>query len=164
MPEAGVRAICPYLRGRGQQTRQLHPSDDNHCLVTASIHLPHSQQSRFCLGGHYESCRRYIAQKDRPLPLYVTGVRPKSVQMTPPPPPLRVRFWRRPWFRLLLRLVVLALLVMVVFWGWRWQQDLVPRRELVRPPMPTAIPAPTQQPARIFLAPTYSAPASKIER
>lgn len=160
MPEhAEAALICPYLRGRRQIHPHLTPSDENHCLVTASIHLPHPQQTRFCLGGRYETCSRFQQQQQRPLPRYVTGVTPTLVTISPPPPPLTPLLWRRPWFRSMLQILFMVLIVILVIWGWRWQQTQV---RVVATPVPLATPAylPIKTPPSLFEAPVYSVPAS----
>ncbi len=155
MSEGGPgRRICPYLRGRRQPQPYLQPSDLNHCIVAASIHLPQAQQSRFCLGGQYGQCSRFSRQQADIVPKYITGV------PTEPPPPavtvptLPVLLWRRPFFRpLVMTFAILALVVIMVF-GWRWRQDSLPAGVTPRPPLPTAIVAPTLQSTSPFVRPT----------
>lgn len=158
MPEASESRMCPYLRGRRQPQVQPVPSIENHCLVTASIHLPRTQQSRYCLGGHHETCARFQRQNNQPLPGYVTGVTPAAVTTSPPPPPLTPLIWRRPWFRALMRLFFIVLIAGLVVWGWRWQQQQVQPRWIPRPPLPTSLSVPTPVIDTLFQPPSYSVP------
>ena len=142
--------VCAYLRGRRQPEPLLLPSDDNHCVLAASIHLPHAQQSRFCLGGRYSTCNRYERQQDRPLPQYVVGVRP-----APAPPPVRAPEratlpWRRPWWRPAMLWLLAALFAAFVIVAWRWQDQRISPRITPRPPLPTAIAQPTVEATTIF--------------
>jgi len=151
MPEPVVDTqVCPYLRGRRQPPPVLTPSDDNHCVLAASIHLPHAQQSRFCLGGRYAACSRYERQQDRPLPNYVAGVRP-----APAPPPVQAPerttlLWRRPWWRPAMLWLLAILFAAFVIVAWRWQDQLTQPRLTPRPPLPTAIVQPTGVATTIF--------------
>ncbi|NUQ39725.1 MAG: hypothetical protein HUU23_18435, partial [Caldilineales bacterium] len=92
-PDPPETRVCPHLRGRRQMQPLLAPSADNHCILAASIHLPQSQQSRFCLGGRYRACSRFQRQQDRPLPRYVTGVSAPPPPPPPPPPELPTLPW-----------------------------------------------------------------------
>ncbi len=151
MPEPVVsKQVCPYLRGRHQPDPILLPSDDNHCVLAASIHLPHSQQTRYCLGGRYAACSRYDRQQDRPLPNYVLGVSPAP---TPPPvqaPERSTLLWRRPWFRPAVMWVIAALFVVFVVMAWRWQDQRTQPRITPRPPLPTAIAQPSIEATTVF--------------
>ncbi|HEY53828.1 MAG TPA: hypothetical protein G4N94_10255 [Caldilineae bacterium] len=155
MPEpiSGAQ-VCPYLRGRRQASPVLMPSDDNHCVLAASIHLPHAQQSRFCLGGRYAACSRYKRQRDRPLPKYVVGVRP-----APAPPPVQAPerptlLWRRSWFRPALLWGLAVVFALLVIMAWRWQEQRTQPRITPRPPLPTIIALPTAEAPTIFDPPS----------
>lgn len=129
----------------------LAPGPDNQCILAASIHLPQSQQARFCLGGRYRACSRFQRQQDRPLPRYVTGV---AAGPAPPPPParlpeMRTLPWRQPWGRQLLRLLLLTLWLTLAILAWQWRQstlapvarevgDLTPPRPPITRPTPDA--------------------------
>lgn len=158
--DAGVAStdrVCPYLRGRYQPAPVLAPSEANHCLIVASIHLPRSQQTRYCLGGHFGQCPRYTRQQKTPLPKYITGVRPAPVAMPPPPPQLRRLPWRTPLGRRLVRLIPVVLLVLLIILGWRWRQTHTTVYITPRPPLPTPLIVPTLTPAQPFAAPTAGA-------
>ena len=91
MAEVSERGIvCPYLRGRRTPTPNLEPGDDNHCILAASIHLPRTQQMRYCLGGNYEPCPRFQRQKTEALPLYITGIPPAPPVTMPRAPTCRI--------------------------------------------------------------------------
>ncbi len=144
MPELEANEqVCPYLRGRRQPAPVLTPSDDNHCVLAASIHLPHAQQSRYCLGGRYRSCSRFERQQDRPLPRYVVGLRPSPASAPVQAPERSTLLWRRPWFRQVVLWMVVAVFVVLVIAGWRWQDQRTEPRVTPRPPLPTAIVQPT---------------------
>ncbi|RME81998.1 MAG: hypothetical protein D6775_12095 [Caldilineae bacterium] len=131
--------VCPYLRGRHQSYPVLEPDEDNQCILTASIHLPRSQQSRFCLGGNHARCSRYQRHGDRPVPPYVTGIRPAEVNTEVPVPDLPLLVWRRPWFRRMLRVLVVLVLALAVVLAWRWRVQTMPHRIT---PVPTLPPTP----------------------
>jgi hypothetical protein len=137
MPEvAPADRVCPYLRGRSQREPVLQPSWDNHCTVIPAIHLPAAQQARYCLGGRYAECPRFRRQRDRPLPSYVTGV-PTS----PPPPTVvvpdrPVLWWRRPWGRRVLTVLMAMALLGLGVAGWHWRAARLDK-------LPTPVPVPT---------------------
>ncbi|NOX62313.1 MAG: hypothetical protein GXP42_10285 [Chloroflexi bacterium] len=149
-----TQTFCPYLRGRYGPQPDETPGEGNHCILAASIHLPRSQQTRFCLTGRFEQCSRYRRQADRPLPAYITGVR---VEPLPPPrqrPDLPDLPWRRPLARRLARLVPILVLLALLVLGWRYRQSATPARIYTRPPLPTPIQAPSPTYENPFLPPT----------
>lgn len=155
MPDGeGTARVCPYLRGRYQSAPNLTPGDANSCVLAAFIHLPHSQQSRYCLGGQYPSCARYTRQRTQPMPRYLTGI--PSVAVPPPkaPPAMRTLWWRLPIGRVVLKAVVVLLFIGLVVLGWRWRTSSLPMQLTPRPPLPTAIPAPTVVAPDLFSLPT----------
>ena len=135
--------VCPHLRGRRQPAPLLMPSDDNHCVLAASIHLPHAQQSRYCLGGRYSSCSRFERQQDRPLPKYVVGVGPSPVAAPVVAPERSTLIWRRPWFRQVVLWFLVVVFVAILAVAWRWQDQRTEPRITPRPALPTAIAQPT---------------------
>ena len=151
--------VCPHLRGRYRSEPNLTPSDANSCVLAAFIHLPQSQQSRYCLGGQYTTCARYVRQRTQPLPRYLTGI--PSVAPPPPqvPPTLPTLCWRLPFGRRVLRAVVIIFFVGLVVLGWRWRTSSLSIQLTPRPPLPTAIPAPTLTPPDLFSQPTVGPPA-----
>lgn len=156
MPEpAPADRICPYLRGRRRSEPVPEPSWDNHCAVVSAVHLPTAQQARFCLGGRYAECPRYIRQQTHPLPRYITGI-----SSPPPPPPvvppaLPTLWWRRPWGRWMLRLVMLTALLVLAWLGWRWRATTVPLPVEVRTTPPIVWTAPTPSVRSPYLPPVY---------
>lgn len=155
MPEPAGQRSCPYLRGRRRAEPFLTPHEENHCLVAASIYLPPTWQSRYCLGGRHAACPRFELQSDRPLPQYVTGVQPPEVYVSPPPPPLQPRFWRRPLAKMLIRWLLIALFVGAVVAAWRWQMSQITPRQLIRQPLPTPVIVPVEQQLAPWLPPAY---------
>ncbi len=136
----------------------LAPSADNHCILAASIHLPQSQQSRFCLGGRYRACSRFQRQQDRPLPRYVTGVSAPPPPPPPPPPELPTLPWRRAWGRQFLRLVLLALAFTLILLAWQWRQSTLPPLDLTRPPLSQTPPPSLPPPSETVLSPFHRPP------
>lgn len=151
MPEAeAADRVCPYLRGRQQPEPLLSPSDNNHCVLAASIHLPGSQQSRYCLGGNYHACSRFVRQQERPLPSYVMGIPPAPPPPGPEVPPLSTLIWRRWWFRKLVMYLLIVLFLALVVLGWNWRRATIQPRITPRPPLPTTLPLPTLEATSLF--------------
>ncbi|MCO6452429.1 MAG: hypothetical protein J5I90_16745 [Caldilineales bacterium] len=143
MAEAQVRIIaCPYLRGRRSPEPELDPGDFNHCILAASIHLPRTQQMRYCLGGNHEQCPRFQRQATQPLPTYVTGIPPAPPVKMPPKPDLPDLPWRSRRVRRIARWLPILILLLLLFFGWRYQQSNLQPTRLVRPPLPTPIATP----------------------
>ena len=146
MPEEtpSIERVCPFLRGRNASDPAATPGDDNYCLLASSIHLPRMQQTRYCLGGHFEQCQRYQIQGNRPLPRYVRGARPMNVRPSAPTVKLRTLPWRHPWApRALKWLVILGLTALfIALWQWRIANThpYVVKRDFV--PTPVVTPAP----------------------
>ena len=95
-----------------------------------------------------------MRQRTQPLPRYLTGI--PSVAPPPPrtPPTLRTLWWRLPHGRVVLRAFVILVFVGLVVMGWRWRTSSLPIELTPRPPLPTAIPAPTLTPPDLFSLPT----------
>ena len=161
MPEERppIERVCPYLRGRGGSGPVPTPDDGNRCLLASSIHLPRTQQTRYCLGGRFEQCPRYQRQEARPIPRYVRGARPMNVRPSAPTLRLRTLPWRYPWVPGLLTWLVILLLVVlfIVLWQWRMAhtQPYVVKRDIV--PTPVITPAAPEIPAN-YLRPTAGPP------
>ena len=153
-----IERVCPYLRGRSASHPALTPGPDNYCLLASSIHLPRAQQTRYCLGGHFEQCHRYQLQGDRPLPRYVRGARPMNVRASAPTVKLRTLPWRHPRApRALKWLIILSLTALfIALWQWRMTNihPYVVKRDSV--PTPVVTPAP-EIPIR-YLRPTEGPP------
>jgi len=161
MPEETppIERVCPFLRGRGDSGPVLTPSDENTCLLASSIHLPRVQQTRYCLGGHFEQCQRYQLQGNRPIPRYVRGARPMNVRPSAPTVRLRTLPWRYPWVpRALKWLLILTIAALfLALWQWRMSnvQPYVVKRETIPTPIVTSTP---EMPVR-YLPPTEGPPA-----
>lgn len=151
--------VCPYLRGRYQGDPALTPSLSNHCVLAASIHLPTAQQSRYCLGGQHPTCSRFLRQQARPLPRYVTGIPAPLPAILPPRPDLPTLWWRRPWGRIAIRLLLALVLVGMIVLGWRWRSASIPARFSSRPQLPTPIVAVTPTPINPYLPPRLGPPS-----
>lgn len=161
MPEpAPIERVCPYLRGRHWPAPVLQPSPHNHCILAASIHLPQTQQGRYCLGGRHAQCPRFQRQAEAPLPRYITGVPTAPPPPLPAPPELGTILWRRPITRTILRWLLVAVLVALLVSGWRWRQNSLTPRLTPRPPLPTAI-APLPDPGPNPFAPSKLVPGSR---
>ncbi len=156
MPEtAAVGRVCPFLRGRNGVKDVLEPGEDNYCLLASSIHLPRSQQTRFCLGGRYEQCTRYQLQGNRPIPRYVRGARPMNVRASAPVLQLKTLPWRYPWVRPLLKWTVIILLVVSFVMLWRWRMANTPPYIVERDTLPAAATTPpTPEIPSNYLRPT----------
>lgn len=159
MPEhPSVTNVCPYLRGRHQTEPSLTPGDDNRCLLASSIYLPHAQQSRYCLGGHYKDCPRYQQQQNRPVPRYVRGASPPDVHPVAPTQPLNPLPWRHPWVAPIVKGLLIILLTALFIYLWRWRMLQTPpyvvKRDVV--PTPMVVATPTISP--LYLRPTVGPP------
>lgn len=153
-----VERICPYLRGRHDASPSLTPGSDNLCLLASSIHLPRSQQARYCLGGRFEQCQRYQRQKNRPVPRYVRGAQPLDIRASTPTISRRTLPWRHPWVLPALKwLIVIALITLFIFL-WRWRMNNTRPFVVERDPVPTPITAPAQETAPQYLRPTAGPP------
>ena len=159
MPErAPIERICPYLRGRKGIDPHPQPSEENLCLLASSIHLPRAQQSRYCLGGHFQECPRYQRQGSRPIPRYVRGARPVQVRPATPTVKLRTLPWRYPWALPVLKWVLILLLATLFIYLWQWRmgqtRPYVVQRDPVPTPLVTTVPDIPEQ----YLIPTAGPP------
>ena len=158
MPDARSDRVCPYLRGRSHPDPDLTPSENNRCQLAASIHLPRTRQARYCLGGRHHQCERLQRQGERPVPLFVRGVRPPAIRPSAPTPTLRILPWRRAWVRTTLKWLALILLAAIFIYLWRWRMAQTRPFIVERDPIPTAITAPTATPSPLYLRPTQGPP------
>ncbi len=158
MPDPAPTNVCPYLRGRHQAEPSLMPGDDNRCQLVSSIYLPRAQQSRYCLGGHYEACPRHRRQQGRSVPAYVRGARPANVRPSAPTRPLKTLPWRHPWVASAVKWLLIILLAALFIYIWRWRMSETPpyvvNRDVV--PTPIATSPPTIPPT--YLRPTAGPP------
>jgi len=159
MPEhSSTTNVCPYLRGGRQTEPGLTPSDDNRCQLVSSIHLPHAQQSRYCLGGHYKACSRFKRQQGRAVPAYVRGARPADVRPNAPTRRLKTLPWRHPWVTQVGKWLLVILLTALFIYLWRWRMSethpYVVRRDAVPTPIATSTPAIPP----VYLRPTAGPP------
>ncbi len=160
MPEgASAASVCPYLRGRYRSEPNLAPSDANACVLAAFIYLPKPQQSRYCLGGQHLACARFVRQQMEPLPRYLTGIPTAPPPERLAPAELPTLWWRRRAGKVFLRLIVVLLFAGLIVFGWHWRSTNILVPLTPRPPLPTAIPAPTLPPPDLFSPPTAGPPA-----
>jgi hypothetical protein len=158
MPEAPpVERTCPYLRGRKGRISST-PGDNNYCLLASSIHLPRAQQTRYCLGGHFEDCTRYQRQAARPVPRYVRGARPVQVRPNTPTVRLHTLPWRYPWVRPVLKWLLIILLVVGFVALWRWRMAETKPYVVQRDPVPTPLVTPVLEQPEQYLLPTAGPP------
>jgi len=152
MSDSSTQRICPHLRGPG--VAQALPDEKNRCVLASSIYLPRAQQTRFCLGGRYRQCPRFLRQGDRPIPPYVKGAQAPSVRPTTPTVRLRTLPWRYPWVPAALKWLLLALLLVAFVWLWQWRMAQTPPFVVEREQPPTPLATPTPEPPEQWLRPT----------
>jgi len=153
-----VERICPYLRGRHDASPTLAPGADNLCLLVSSIHLPRSQQARYCLGGRFEQCPRYQRQKNRPIPRYVRGAQPLDIRTSTPTISRRTLPWRHPWVLSALKWLIVILLIALFVFLWQWRMSNTRPFVVERDPVPTPITTSPQEAAPRYLRPTEGPP------
>ncbi len=156
--QSRIERVCPYLRGRREAAPVLTPGSDNLCLLASSIHLPRSQQARYCLGGRFEQCQRYQRQKNRPIPRYVRGAHPPSIRASAPTIQRRTLPWRHSWVLPALKWLIIILLAAIFIYVWRWRMSNTRPFVVQRDPVPTPIIAPAQELNPRYLRPTAGPP------
>jgi hypothetical protein len=154
MSESSSHQVCPHLRWNQQTGEQPLPHEQNRCLLASSIYLPRAQQTRYCLGGRYRSCSRFMRQGEHPIPSYVRGAVPPTVRPTTPTLNLRTMPWRHPWVPMALKWLLITLLVVAFVWLWQWRMAQTPPFIVEREQPPTPMATPTPAPPTQWLRPT----------